>query len=1038
MPYDHQSIEQKWQKFWSDNQTYLTKNDISKPKKYILDMFPYPSGAGLHVGHPKGYTATDIMSRYYHANGYNVLHPMGFDAFWLPAENYAVKTGTHPRITTEANIKVFIEQLRSLGFSYDWDRMVDTTDSGYYKWTQWIFLELFKRGLAYEAEMPVNWCPALKAVLANEEVVDGKSEIGGHPVEKKLLRQWVLRITEYADRLIEDLDGLDWPEGIKEMQKNWIGKSEGCEFRLLKKIENKPTALILHGWEEEWSPIIRHWQTWLKWELERHGYEVFMPDLPGHDCPNLDEQLSAIEQYKSKMSEDSIIVGHSMGGFLAMHFVESLDIKIHKLICIAPIFNDLHNHVEWDFVKWDARDVGFSSMKNEYLPQKIKEHVEDWKVFLSEDDPYILYPLAKKHFDSIGVSHTDIPNSWHFISSDGYTEFDILLESILPSIRVYTTRVDTVYGMTYAVLAPDHPDVQKFITDDYRTICDQYIKNTKAKTDLDRTNEGKEKTWVFTWSYVINPYNNEPVQLWIADYVLWTYGTGAVMAVPAHDERDFEFAKKYDLDIRTSIVPQMGVSIDEVLLWDNFIHAAWWEPFQLPYTKDWFLYNSDEYTKISSQEARTIFSQKAEKEGFGHKKTNYKLRDWLFSRQRYWGEPIPLIHITHEDYLKLPRLKGPMAYVEVRWEEEYLMIDGVEYSRIYEWLTGKLVIDSSLPLLLPEVEKYEPSGDGQSPLATVPEWVTVHLAENLTGNRETNTMPQWWGSCWYYLRYMDNKNSEALASRDAMDYWGMVDEYVWGAEHAVLHLLYARFWHKVLYDIGVVPQKEPFHKLTNVGMILAYAYERQDWWLVAVDLVEERDGRFFEKGGDEVRQVVAKMSKSLKNVVNPNDIVSQYGADTLRLYEMSMSGFTDTAPWNPDAIIGVRRFLDKAYITYTEWRNIAKDEMKAMKLLHKTIKKVWEDIQEYKFNTAISALMILLNEWLPADEEFRKEWKESFSILLHPFAPHMAEELYWYMNNNGSIYDQKWPEYDEFMLIDDDVIIAVQVNGKLRGTNSLS
>jgi leucyl-tRNA synthetase len=826
MAYDHIGIEKKWQKYWEENQTFKTPNLSVKPKKYILDMFPYPSGTGLHVGHPKGYTATDIVSRYYHATGYNVLHTMGFDAFGLPAENHAIKTGTHPAITTAENTKVFTEQLKWLGFSYDWDRMVDTTDPEYYKWTQWIFLELFKKWLAYEQDLPINYCPSCKTGLANEEVLsDNTCDRCGTRVERRPIRQWVLKITEYADRLLSDIDELDWPEGIKEMQRNWIWKSEGCEFTMRK--------------------------------------------------------------------------------------------------------------------------------------------------------------------------------------SDDETK----------SISVYTTRVDTVFGMTYAVLAPDHPSVEDFITAEKRAECDTYIEWVKWKSDLDRTNEGKEKTGVWTGSYVINPYNNESVPLWIADYVLGSYGTGAVMAVPAHDERDFAFAKKYDLLINVVVIPDRDGN------------------FKDPYTTDGLLTNSGEFNWLTSSEARQIFSQKAETEGFGKKKVNYKLRDWLFSRQRYWGEPIPLIHISNEDYTNLPRTSWKWATIETRENGEFLMIDGVEFSQVYTGITGKIIIDSRLPLTLPEVEKYEPAGDGQSPLATVPDWVNVQLADNLNGKRETNTMPQWGGSCWYYLRYMDNKNPDALASQEALNYWGMVDEYVGGAEHAVLHLLYARFWHKVLYDIGVVPYKEPFQKLTNVGMILAYAYERQDGWLVAVDLVEEKDGKFFEREtGKEVKQVVAKMSKSLKNVVNPNDIVREHGADTLRLYEMSISAFTDTAPWNGDAIIGVRRFLDKAYSMVIEGKNQAKDDMKAMKLLHKTIKKVGEDIVEYKFNTAISALQILLNEWIPADTEFALEWKTAFAILLHPFAPHMAEELYSSLDKNETIYEASWPEYDEFMLIDDDVIIAIQVGGKLRGT----
>lgn len=849
MPYDHLNIEKKWQNFWDENSTFQTENTSPKPKKYILDMFPYPSGAGLHVGHPKGYTATDIVSRYYHAKWYNVLHTMGWDAFGLPAENYAIKTGTHPAITTRQNITTFRSQMKALGFSYDWNREIDTTDPEYYKWTQWIFLELFRRWLAYEQDLPINYCPSCKTWLANEEVLaDNTCDRCGTRVERRPIRQWVLKITEYADRLIEDLDGLDWPEGIKEMQRNWIGKSEGCEFEMKK-----------------------------------------------------------------------------------------------------------------------------------------------------ADDP-------TKH------------------------------------IRVYTTRVDTVYGMTYAVLAPDHPKVEEFITSEQRSVCMNYIEWVKGKSDLDRTNEGKEKTGVFTGSYVVNPYTGESVPLWIADFVLGHYGTGALMAVPGHDERDREFAHLYGLPIVESV--QTSVPFD-----------GW--TWKKQYGED----GVSIALNVSSWEARKLLTEKAEKEGFWEKKVNYKLRDWLFSRQRYWWEPIPLIHLSNEDFAALPRINDTSeatdpntAYIlDKRGTDKRcknctcgdvwcvkLIIGGKSYSKVYDGIYSKIVIDPNLPLTLPNVEKYEPAGDGQSPLANVPEWVDIQLASNLTGKRETNTMPQWWGSCWYYLRYMDPKNPNALASQESLEYWGIVDEYVGGAEHAVLHLLYARFWHKVLFDAWVVPTKEPFQKLTNVGMILAYAYEREDGGLVAVDLVIEKDGKYYEKETQkEVKQVVAKMSKSLKNVVNPNDIVNEYGADTLRLYEMSMAGFTDTAPWNPEAIIGVRRFLDRVYATFTERKNVAKDDMKAMKLLHKTVKKVGEDIVEYKFNTAISALMILLNEGVPSDEEFKNEWKEKFLILLHPFAPHMAEELWMFVHmdaESGSIYHAPWPSYDEFMLIDDEVTIAVQVNGKLRGT----
>lgn len=564
MPYDHISLEQKWQEFWEENQIFKSKNppfSDSKPKKYILDMFPYPSGAGLHVGHPKGYTATDIVSRFYHAKGYNVLHPMGFDAFGLPAENYAIKTGTHPAVTTAANIEVFTKQLKSLGFSYDWSREVDTTDPGYYQWTQWIFLELFKRGLAYEQDLPINYCPSCKTGLANEEVLsDNTCDRCGTLVERRPIRQWVLRITEYADRLIEDLDGLDWPEGIKEMQRNWIGKSEGCEFRMLKKVEGKPVALILHGWGDEGTTEVHFhaWQIELKRTLEQIGYEVIMPTLPNPTRPNLEEQLTFLEQYTDRLDERSMIIGHSMGGFLGMHFVEKLDKKIDRLLCVAPVFNGLINFVDWSSamepISWK---IGSESMKRSYNPDIIRENVSHWQVFLSQNDPFILYNEAKTNFDAIGVSHVDIVQAGHFNDRDNITSA-FIVPHIASSIEVYTTRVDTVYGMTYAVMAPDHPRVYDFITDDQAVECEAYITEAASRSDQERTNEGKEKTGVFTGSYVVNPYNGESVPLWIADYVLGHYGTGAVMAVPAHDERDFAFAKKYKLPIRVSIAEKIG------------------------------------------------------------------------------------------------------------------------------------------------------------------------------------------------------------------------------------------------------------------------------------------------------------------------------------------------------------------------------------------------------------------------------------------------------------------------------------------------
>ncbi len=811
--YNHTEIEQKWQKYWEENKTFKTYNppltppsqggEKVKPAFYVLDMFPYPSGAWLHVGHPEWPTANDIIARYKNACGYNVLHPMGWDAFWLPAENYAIKTGIHPKATTEKNVDNFRRQYKLFGFSYDWDREIDTTDPAYYKWTQWIFLKLFEKGLAYEQDLPINYCPSCKTGLANEEVLnDFTCERCGTTVEKKKIRQWVLAITKYADRLLSDVDTLDWPEGIKDMQRNWIGKSEGCEFSL-KKVDSET-----------------------------------------------------------------------------------------------------------------------------------------------------------------GLNGTI-------------------------SISVYTTRIDTVFGMTYAVMAPDHSDVQKFITDEYRAECEAYITASAQTSDQDRTAENKEKTWVFTWSYVINPFNNEKIPVWLWDYVLGNYWTGAIMAVPAHDERDFAFAKKYGLDIKQSIAEN---------------HSDVLEEYEQALTDKWVLVNSGEFNWLTSEEAQIKLVEYAEEKWFGAKKINYKLRDWLFSRQRYWGEPIPLVHCDTC------------------------------------WIVGEK--EENLPILLPETDTFEPSGDGTSPLTQIDEFVNCECPTCWApAKRETNTMPQWGWSCWYYLRFMDPHNSEKLVDPEVEKYWGQVDSYVWWAEHAVLHLLYARFWHKFLFDIGVVSHDEPFQKLKNQGLILAHAFQRKNGWLLANDLVEEKWWKFYEiSSGEEVNRIVSKMSKSLKNVVNPDEVIEQYGADSLRLYEMYLSDFKDTAPWDTKNILWVKRFLDKSERLFTPEAKISTtSDDETMKLLHKTIKKVEEDIENYKFNTAIAALMILVNNGLPQDINTQKEWRKIFCILLNPFAPHLAEELWERMHKTSeSIHTAPWPTYDETLVVDDSVKIWVQVLWKLRGTIEIS
>ncbi|HHZ7691490.1 TPA: leucine--tRNA ligase [Staphylococcus aureus] len=753
--YNHNQIEKKWQDYWDENKTFKTNDNLGQKKFYALDMFPYPSGAGLHVGHPEGYTATDIISRYKRMQGYNVLHPMGWDAFGLPAEQYALDTGNDPREFTKKNIQTFKRQIKELGFSYDWDREVNTTDPEYYKWTQWIFIQLYNKGLAYVDEVAVNWCPALGTVLSNEEVIDGVSERGGHPVYRKPMKQWVLKITEYADQLLADLDDLDWPESLKDMQRNWIGRSEG----------------------------------------------------------------------------------------------------------------------------------------------------------------------AKVSFD---VDNTE------------------------GKVEVFTTRPDTIYGASFLVLSPEHALVNSITTDEYKEKVKAYQTEASKKSDLERTDLAKDKSGVFTGAYATNPLSGEKVQIWIADYVLSTYGTGAIMAVPAHDDRDYEFAKKFDLPII------------EVIEGGNVEEAA--------YTGEGKHINSGELDGLENEAAITKAIQLLEQKGAGEKKVNYKLRDWLFSRQRYWGEPIPVIH----------------------WE------DG----------TMTTVPEEELPLLLPETDEIKPSGTGESPLANIDSFVNVvDEKTGMKGRRETNTMPQWAGSCWYYLRYIDPKNENMLADPEKLKHWLPVDLYIGGVEHAVLHLLYARFWHKVLYDLAIVPTKEPFQKLFNQGMILGEGNE--------------------------------KMSKSKGNVINPDDIVQSHGADTLRLYEMFMGPLDAAIAWSEKGLDGSRRFLDRVWRLMvnedgTLSSKIVTTNNKSLdKVYNQTVKKVTEDFETLGFNTAISQLMVFINECYKVDEVY-KPYIEGFVKMLAPIAPHIGEELWSKLGHEESITYQPWPTYDEALLVDGEVEIVVQVNGKLR------
>ena len=785
--YPFSEIEKKWQAYWEEHKTFRVTEDpaVSKDKRrYVLDMFPYPSGAGLHVGHPEGYTATDIYCRYLRMNGYNVLHPMGFDSFGLPAENYAIKTGTHPYETTTKNINNFRRQIKSLGFCYDWDREISTCDEDYYHWTQWIFEQLYKKGLAYEANTPINWCPSCKTGLANEEVKEGHCDRCGAKVEKKNIRQWILKITAYADKLLEDLDTLDWPESVKAMQRNWIGRSEG-----------------------------------------------------------------------------------------------------------AAVFFQLE-------------------------------------------------------------------------------KFDEKLE-------VYTTRCDTLFGATYMVIAPEHPLVGKLTTPEQKEAVEAYLDATKHESDLDRTDLAKDKTGVFSGSYAINPVNGKKIPIWIADYVLISYGTGAIMAVPAHDDRDWEFAKKFSLPIIEVLKSKVDVQ-----------EQAW--------TEDGEHVNSEWLNGLNKADAIAKMLEFLEKNGCGHKAVNYKLRDWVFSRQRYWGEPIPLVHCPDCGTVLVP-------------EEE-------------------------LPLTLPSVDKYEPSGTGESPLVNVESWVNCKCPKcGGPAKRETNTMPQWAGSCWYYLRYIDPKNEKAFIDPEKEKYWMPVDLYIGGAEHAVLHLLYARFWHKVLYDLGLVSTKEPFQKLVNQGMITSFAYQKPNKSLVPTDMVEERDGKYFDKEtGEELTQVIAKMSKSLKNVINPDDFIRDYGADSVRMYEMFMGPLTESKPWATQGFIGVYRFLDRVWRISTE-KKIEDIEipMDLNKTLHKTIRKVTEDTATLNFNTAISQMMVLVNE-MNRLEVVPKKVIETLALLLSPYTPHLAEELWSMMGHEPSVANQSWPTYDEELCREDTMEMVVQINGKLR------
>jgi leucyl-tRNA synthetase len=931
--YEHSKLEKKWQAKWRKDKIYETKEGKSKPKAFVLDMFPYPSGDGLHVGHPKGYIATDIYSRFKRMNGFNVLHPMGWDAFGLPAENYAIKNKINPEIAVKQNIKHFKEQLAKIGFDYDWSREINTTDPKFYKWTQWIFLQLYKKGLAYESSEPINWCPSCKTGLANEDLEDGKCERCSSEIEKKPIRQWVLKITDYAERLLTDLDALNWPESIKESQRNWIGRSEGAEISFPFKIKYK--YVILHGWRSNSQSCFI---PWLKKELESKGHEVIALDLPNPFLPDVIEQADYVLS-KVKFDENTIIIGHSLGSVVSYRILERLNTPIRKLILVAglvePKFRDKERPLAKYLINW------------KFNFDKIKKNTREI-VILEDNNDSIIFDGESSVIQKVlgGTIHRLEANKAHFCS---LTEPKVL-EFCLDQIKVFTTRADTLFGATYLVLAPEHPLIEILSHQINNTKeVDKYIKKASKRSEMERTAEGKEKTGVELQGLVaINPADGREITIWVADYVLPDYGTGAIMAVPAHDLRDHQFAKKFKLPIIQVISEDLPTKLDH---WG----AA--------YTGLGKLINSGTFTDTESEEAKSEITKMVD----GELVVKYKLRDWVFSRQRYWGEPIPLIHCPKCGVVPVP--------------------------------------EKDLPVVLPKVKSYEPTGTGESPLSAIDKWVNVKCPVcGEKAKRETNTMPQWAGSSWYYLRYIDPKNSKKLVDKKKERYWSPVDMYVGGTEHATRHLIYARFWHKFLFDIGVVSQIEPFTQLKNQGMILG------------------SDNR--------------KMSKRWGNVINPDDIVRDFGADTLRVYEMFMGPFEQGASWSTDNLMGARRFVEKIWRLSSKVKTkieskIVSDNKRIETLLHKTIKQVTADIDSFSYNTAVSALMILTNEWEKNESILEADWK-IFLKLVAPFTPHLAEELWSSIGEKGSIHLAKWPKYNESKLKSDTVTLVVQINGKTR------
>ncbi len=964
--YDHNEIEPKWQREWAKAGIYKTPEDSAKPKCYVLDMFPYPSGEGLHVGHPKGYIGTDVYARYKKMNGFSVLHPMGWDAFGLPAENYALKHKIHPRVAVEKNIARFKDQLEKIGFTYDWSREINTSDPSYYKWTQWIFLQLFKKGLAYESYEPINWCPSCKTGLANEDLEGGKCERCGSDVLQKPLRQWVLKIREYADRLLADVDTLNWPESVKEAQRNWIGRSDGAEIKF--PIARKYKFVLLHGFtgtpDECFIP-------WLKSELEQRGHEVVAPALPNTNEPTEAEWIQTALS-ATTYDENTILCGHSLGAVTALKVAEKLNKKIASLVLVGgfvdPKFKDHARNFEKKF------DWKFDN-------KKIHENVGHVTILHDRNDEAISLQQAERLGETLGlpINIVEAQDS-HFC---GVREPEIL-KVILPSIKIFTTRPDTLFGATYLVLAPEHPIMKnlKFGILNLEEIKN-YQEKANKKTDLERTAHEKEKTGVeLKGIKAVNPATKEEIPIWIADYVLAHYGTGAIMAVPAHDERDFQFAQKFNLPIKR-VISHIVIQFNAPPHHGHYPSPSG-ESDRNVYSGLGELVNSGEFDGMDSEEAKWKIADK-----FGERRVDYKLRDWVFSRQRYWGEPIPLVFCEH----CAERIKNNESGIKEEFSEGELLNPG--------WIA---VPDEALPVKLPEVKSYEPSGTGESPLANLKEWVETTCPKcGGAGKRETNTMPQWAGSSWYYLRYIDPRNATVFVDKEKEKHWSPVDLYVGGADHATRHLIYARFWHKVLFDLGFVAHAEPFMRLKNQGNI------------------QGEDGR--------------KMSKRWGNVVNPDDIVERFGADTLRVYEMFMGPFEEAIAWNTDAIAGSRRFLERVWRLQGKATRDKEQETskKIERLLHKTIKKVSDDIEHFKFNTAISALMIFANE-LEKEDTFPLSTFHFLLLLLSPLAPHIAEELWRETKGEGFISEVAWPRYESDKMEDEEMTIVVQVDGRVRGS----